>query len=429
MSHGNWFEAMTNAATDLQYGFSLLNIVTEIRTTGKFAGNRVLKKLAPRDQKSIYAWIWDAKFRELQGFIQKPQLEQTRKFNPTHSGSFAENGLNLVTANRLATNKWPFIKSGQLLHFKYNSTNNNPQGDSPLMHCYSAWQEGLLVKRYEILGVSKDLGGLVILRVPSELIERAADPENYPLEAQEYTNLQADAAALQAGESTYIVLTSDKDEVTKGNLYDLDLKGIDGGGKQYSTDLIIDQKKKSIYSVFGTSYLLLGQDSVGSYALSTTGTSTHGFYVSRNIAQKVVVIENQLAPQLLRSNNIFLDFEDMPEFKPADPTELDLETASKFIQRVGSVEKLTPAALEFIFEKSGLPIDNISDLDFTSKGESRASEGKGTSGTGGSQSGGKNSSTNMENKSIENFVFDSENKSELVLLNVKSGESAILDKD
>lgn len=402
MTHGTWLEACLNAVTDLKYGFSSLNIVTEKRAFGQYSGNRVLRKLSPRDQKSVYGWLFDQKGREFLGFVQKPSIISGKKI-PT---GFAD-GLTAASIPRYEELGYPILRRDQILHFAFNKTNNNPQGNPPLAACYQAWMEKKLVEKYEIVGVSKDLGGAVVLRVPSELIERANDPVNYPAEAAEYKALQQDAANLQAGETSYIVLTSDFDEVTKTPLYDLKLQGIEGGGKQYKTSEIIDQKRKSIYNTFGAGFLLLGQDSHGSYGLSTSATSTHGYYVERNILQKVDVINNQLAPRLLAINDIFLDWKDMPEFVAADPNEFSTDEAGKFIQRVASVGKMTPQVLEWLLNKMNAPIDGIEELDFTNKGQSRAGESQGSSGTGNTQDGGVASTVNSENGgTVKNLIVD-----------------------
>lgn len=178
-------------------------------------------------------------------------------------------------------------------------------------------------------------------------------------------------------------------------------------GKQYKTSEIIDQKRKSIYNTFGAGFLLLGQDSHGSYGLSTSATSTHGYYVERNILQKVDVINSQLAPRLLAVNNIFLDWKDMPQFVAADPNEFSADEAGKFIQRVASVGKLTPQVLEWILNKMNAPLEGIEDLDFTDKGQSRAGESQGSSGTGNTQDGGVASTVNTENGgTVKSLVVD-----------------------
>ena len=225
MSFGTWMESVSNASTDIIYGFSLQNIVTEKRNSGPFKGFRVLKKLAPRDQKSVYGWVWDKNNREVIGFVQKPNIIQNRE---PKLADF-ENGLNVLFNTQTVRQKYPFLRSEQLLWFRYNPTDNNPQGNSPLMHVYDAWLEKKLVEKYEVVGVSKDLGGALVIRVPSELIQRANDPANYPDEAKEYAQLQTDAGALHAGESAYIVLSSDVDPESKTPDYDIIFKGIDGG--------------------------------------------------------------------------------------------------------------------------------------------------------------------------------------------------------
>jgi hypothetical protein len=400
LSSGTWLESVNNSVTDLQYGFSLQNIVAETRKTGPFAGAKVLKKLAPRDQKSIFGWVWDKKLRNLKGFVQKPNRVQLRE----PKAKEFESGILLSSiSNGLLRPFHPFISTQQMLHFRHNPTNNNPQGDSPLTHIYDAWLEKKLVERYEVVGVSKDLGGAVVLRVPSELVERANDPVTYPNEAAEYTQLQKDAGALHAGESSFIVLTSDVDEVTKTPLFDFELKGIDGGGKQYNTSDIIDQKRKSIYNMFGTGFLLTGQSGHGSNALSSNQMTTHDYYVDRSIMWKEDVINNQLAPRLLAINNIKLDWKDMPVFKAADPSKPDLDIISKVIQRTKSVGGMTPEALEKLYKDAGWPTEGIEDLSFDDGDTSRGGESGGTSGTGSSQ-GGKSGGSNTNNSVTKQLV-------------------------
>ncbi len=282
----------------------------------------------------------------------------------------------------------------------------------------------------ETVGVSKDLGGALILRIPSELIQRANDPVNYPNEAAEYAQIQKDAGALHAGETSYIVLTSDVDPATKTPDYDLQFKGVEGQGTQYNTSDIIDQKRKSIYNVFGAGFLLLGQNGSGSYALSSSQTTTHGFYVQRNIAWKTDVINTQLVPTLLAANNIQLDWKDVPVFVPKDPDELSLDELGKAIQRMKSVQGLTPSALEDLYLKAGLPTEGIEDLDFSDKGASRSGESQGSSGTGNTQNEGAASAVNSENGGVaKNLVVDYETEEQIVAVDTATGSPIFIDKE
>lgn len=390
MTIGTWLQAMENASTDVIYGWSDLNIVLERRDYGPYAGSMCLRKLAPRDQKRVYAWVFDDSGREFRGFLMRPS---TVKLTPQNKF------IGMITETQAVSDNpanYPFLRTQDVLHFTYGSTNNNPQGDSPLAHCFDAWMEKKLVESYELSGTAKDLGGIVVLRSPSELFERAAEPAEYPQEAAAKRELETDAANLHTGKTTYVHLQSDRDE--RGNyLYDFELKGITGAGRQFDTTDIINEKKKSIYNVFGTQALLLGQDNVGSNALSRDQNTTFSYYVQRNIKQKVDVINTQLLPRILAANNIYLDYDDMPVFSAINPFKLSYDEAGKFIQRVKSVGGMTKEVLEFVYKDLGVPTEGIDELDFSSKGDSRAGESKGSSGTGDSQEGGSASEMNMDN--------------------------------
>ena len=432
MSYGTYLEFLQNACTDLKDGFSLQNIVVEKRNYGPWKGSWCLKKLSPRSQKSLYGWLWNKDQTEVIGCVQQPMLKGTRRFDSLVG--FNNNGINALSESKYYDLNYPIIRSEQLLHFKYNSINNNPQGDSPLAHCYTAWMEKRLIEEYEVIGISKDLGGIVVLRVPSKLIEQANDQATYPDAYAEYQALQTNTADLHAGKSSFIVLTSDSDQNTKKYFYDFELKGIDGNGKQYDTSSVINQKRTSIYNCFGTGFLLLGQDSVGSYNLSSSATSTHGYYVERNILQKCDVLNNQLAPRMLAVNGIYLDYEDMPIYEPINPTETSKDEMSKVVQRMASVNKMTEAALRSVYEDMGWDTDGLEDLDYIDKGDSRSGDGMATPGEGTSNSyGGSDGSdasiSNNENGGVnKNLVFESEDNNQVVLIDTETGKPLFVDK-
>lgn len=392
MTHGSWLESMNDACSCLKHGFSLLNPVLEVRKYGKYKGKAVIKKLAPRSQSSVYGWAWDKKGRDLKGVIQKPMLlaDREKTIGDYQSGKLSYSG---VTNGYYKSSKYTFIPSTKLLHFRFNPTNNNPQGSSPLVLCYDAYAEKHLIEQYEIIGTSKDLGGIGVLYMPLDLMKKASDPETYPEDYKNYQALVENAASLQEGKNKLIILASDVDSTTKTKDYDFQLKGIDGGGKQYKTSEIIEQKRKSIYNVFGAGFLLLGQNGHGSNALSSNQMSTHDYYVQRLIMWITDVINNQLLPMILKANNIELDWEDMPYFEPDDPTKDNSEVIGKLINRLGQAGALTNEALVRLYEVMELPIEGVMELDL-SKTPSGEFEG---SGNGTTQAGGASSDTNSEN--------------------------------
>lgn len=419
MGYGTWWDAVGNMTTALKYGWSDLNIVLEKKKYGKWKGNFTIRKLSPRSPHSVYGWLWDDNFTEWKGLVQKPSLTQ----NSRPIGSKLEDGISLLAVPKFYERQYPVIEAANLIHTSYNTTMENPQGDSPLLHCFEDWYEKKLIQNFEVAGISKDLNGLPVLRVPSELVEKASNPDDYPLEAMEYVRLQQDMADLHQGRTTHMVLTSDADPIGGKYLYDFQLIGIQGGGKNFNTSEIINQRRKSIYNVFGAGHLLLGQSSGsgGSYALSTSQTGMHGHLIERDILQYTNIINTQLIPRLLAANGVFLDYKDMPVFVPAEPDELSLDELSKSVQRMAATRKLTPAVLKELLRLSGLPTEGVDDLDFDDRGESRSGDGMEVgmgNGTSSEVAEYDTSSGNMENKMM-NIVAD-RNTDRLV--DVETGE-------
>ena len=79
MTYGTWLQACMDMVTATKCGWSDLNIVTEVRTYGKYKGNRVLRKLSPRDENSVHGWLWNDNLTEWEGFVQKPKLSQNKR--------------------------------------------------------------------------------------------------------------------------------------------------------------------------------------------------------------------------------------------------------------------------------------------------------------------------------------------------------------
>lgn len=395
---GTFRKAMNDAATFIKYGFAFQNIVMEKRSYGKYKNSRCIRKLAPRSQKSLYGWVWDDNYRELKGFVQKPLKKKNQL---STNGSFSSTGVQLadISSGYYQSADYPYIPVKDALIYTYNGTNNNPQGEPPALGVFESYLEKKIVEQYELSGLSKDLGGIIVARSPSDLFEKANDPENYPDAAIAKQEYEKDIADMHVSKTTFVHLQSDRDE--SGNyLYDFELKGVTGSGRSYDTTQVIKEKQRAIYNGFGTQSILLGTDGGGgSYALSRDQSQTLQYYVLRDMNEMADVINHQLIPAVLAANNIYLDSEDLPKWVPLNPFKLSYDEAGKFIQRVKSVGAMTKDMLEAVLMDLGLPTTMLDEIDFTDKGSSRAGESKGSSGTGDTQSGGASSEGNMENGS------------------------------
>lgn len=427
MTYGSWFQAMKDANTDLKYGFSILNVVFERRKYGKYKDSICIKKLAPRSPKSLHSWVWDENFRELKGFVQKPMLKASRNAGwNEYAGNVP---VSVLSAYR--EHNYPFISINEVLLFSYNSTMNNPQGNPPLADCFGAYVEKKICEQLELSGLNKDLAGMYLVSLPSEVFQAANDP-THPKHAdaaravKEYAD---DVNKMQRSESNTIFTQSDRD-ANGHKLYDIEILNVKAGSTNYTTTEVIREKKKAIYNVFGTQALLLGQDSVGSNALSKDQNTTFRYYVERDMEEKVDIINTQLATKLLKANGIELDYDDMPEFVPLNPFKLSADEAGKLAQRLQSVNLMEPVLYKSILDDLGYAYDAkaVDDIDYSSKGTSRAGESKGTSGTGDTQMvvGGDN---NLENAGVSKSLKASSDSDRIFDKNGNVVNAEDLDED
>ena len=107
-------------------------------------------------------------------------------------------------------------------------------------------------------------------------------------------------------------------------------------GKQIDTTKLINVRHKAILDCLGAGFLNLGNDGVGSYALSEGKQTLHAHYVERDVDTICEQINVNLIPQLLALNSVYLEDEDMPRFEAGEIEETDLNTFSAAIQRMGA---------------------------------------------------------------------------------------------
>lgn len=387
-----------SAATFNEFGFSIFEKVyrTESGST-KYAGYMVLDKIAFRPQASLSRskpFVFDGEGRNFSG------VYQSRRAFADYNGDLA----GAIAVSRLSAGDEKFIPANKLMIMSLGGTESNPAGISPLVGCYRAFREKILIENLEVIGASKDLGGIIELKIPSQILNKAAIDPQSP-EGQMVSGLMADAANAHAGEQAYFILPSDPN--ASGNpQYTMNLKGIDGAGKQYSTQELVNSRKKAILDRFGAGFINLGNDGQGSYNLSESKQSIHGHFVQRDIDIIVESFNKNLIPQLLALNNIRLSDEDMPRLKPGLIQEVDMEGFSKFVQRIGAVGYLpkTPAVINKILEVGGfdeeipedMPMEEM--LKLLGEDTSRSGDGmsKGTTGNGTSKVR-DNSVSNMDN--------------------------------
>lgn len=380
-------EFARSAATFNEYGFSLFEKVYTKVPTGKYQGRLKIKKLAFRPQASLSRknpFEYADSGRELVGVWQS----QTAFTDPSGLSQFVAGTINAPLLTRPSTEV--FIPVEKLMVMSYGGTESNPMGLSPLVGCYRAFREKILIENLEVIGATKDLGGVIQLKIPSQILNKANIDPSSP-EAAMVQGLMMDAANAHAGQQAYFILPSDPNSNGQPQ-YSMDLKGIDGAGKQYNTQDLVNARKKAILDRFGAGFMNVGNDGQGSYNLSESKQTIHGHFVQRDIDLILESINRNLIPQLLALNDIRLSDEDMPKVKPGLIAEIDMENFSKFVQRIGAVGYLpkTVTVINKILEVGGFDEEFAEDMpleELMSKlgqNESRSGDGfaAGTTGNG-----------------------------------------------
>lgn len=390
-----------SAATFNEYGFSVVEKVFTQVLTGEHVGKFKIKKLAFRPQGSLSRrnpFVYNEDGNEIVG------VKQSRAaFVNANEGLLP---FNVALVLDQGSKDDVVIPVSKLMLMNTGGNDSLSMGVSPLLACYRAWREKILIENLEVVGATKDLGGVIELKLPSQILNKAnIDPTSH--EAEMVRGLMQDAANAHAGEQAFFMLPSDMKDSSPQ--YSMTLKGIEGSGKQYNTQDLINQRKKSILDVYGAGFINLGNDQQGSYNLSESKQTIHSHYVQRNIEIILEAVNENLIPQLLALNGIRLSAEDMPSVKSGLIADVNMEEFSKAVQRIGAVGYLpkNKEVVNKILEVMGIDYrvpDDMPDEEFQKlfgEDTSRAGDGMkaGTSGNGTAKMSGTrdNSAANLDN--------------------------------
>lgn len=298
------------------------------------------------------------------------------------------------------------IPRNKVTFFTYSATDAQPFGQSPFEQCYTAWREKTLIQDYTLVGVTKDFSGTPVLYIPEEILaEASANPDSQSAVMVE--QLKNNMANMHTGDQCYTVLPSStlNEAGTGEKAWEIKFLGVEGGGKNFQVNDLVEQRKKAIYNCFGAANLITGETG-GSYNLIEGQNSIHTYYVERDISVIEEGWNKDIIPQLFRLNGWKLTHKQMPKIKAGEVQPVSIDENGKYIQRIASVGMmpLVPETVNHFLEVAGIkyrveegtPTEELREI--MSNFTSNAGEGDGTSGTGDSQSGGANSATNSENK-------------------------------
>lgn len=227
------------------------------------------------------------------------------------------------------------------LLFRTQKDRNNPEGRSILRNAFTSYWALKNLKQIEAIGVERDLAGVPVMTPP------------------EGVNLFSAGNAALLGKVQKMVTGLRRDEyegiVLPSAGWDLKLLSA-AGSRQFDTDKVVRRYRQDIALSMLADFVLIGQDSVGSYAMVDVKSDLFGTALD-GIFDLICEQMNQYAiPRLLKLNG--MDTSDPPTLVHGSARKMDLERVGAFLQAISLAGAPIPWSMELLralFTDAGLP--------------------------------------------------------------------------
>ncbi|MBE6722263.1 MAG: hypothetical protein E7572_07230 [Ruminococcaceae bacterium] len=306
-----WQDTLSEILSFITYGWSYHEIVykrrcgrsRDPRYSSKYDDKLIgWRKLPVRSQDTLSRWAYDPVTDELQGMVQVAPPDYTEVLIPIEKA----------------------------LHFRTRSAKENPEGRSVLRGAYRDWYFKKRIQEIEGIGVERDLAGFPVLTAPDTVnVWDKDDPEMVLTLA----NAEKIVTSIRRDTQEGIVLPDG---------WALELLSA-GGKRNFDTNQIIERYDKRIAMTTLSDFILLGQQSTGSFALSSNKTELFGTAMGTYLDIVCDVFNTQAIPRLIDLNaEHFSGFTDYPRMTHGDIEDVDLTALGGFLQQVVGCGALIP---------------------------------------------------------------------------------------
>jgi hypothetical protein len=298
---------MTEICSMFIYGYAPMEIVwkrrlgterKELSERSAYDDGKIgIRAISLRAQTSIVRWEIDNDDGEIFGVVQQPL-----------------NG-GMVT-----------IPAEKMLLFRTSTERNNPEGRSVLRNAYRPWMFKKRIEEIEGIGIERDLAGLPVAYIPSQYFDASADAT----EKQTYAAWKRLVTQVRRDQQEGLILPSDRDQ--SGNLlFDFKLLST-GGTRSFDTSKVIDRYNRAIATSVLADFIFLGQQSVGSFALSSDKTALFATAVGAFVKLIAEEFNRNLLPKLWKLNG--MDFSIMPTLVPGDLESPNLTEVADYVAKL-----------------------------------------------------------------------------------------------
>ncbi|MCD8195900.1 MAG: DUF935 domain-containing protein [Lachnospiraceae bacterium] len=339
-----WSDTISEILSFLTYGWSAHEIVYK-RRCGKKKDPRLRskytdgligwQKLPIRAQDTLYQWEYDDNDNVI-GMTQNP---------PPDFG--------LIT-----------IPAEKLLLFRTKSRKGNPEGRSVLRNAYRDWYFKRRIQEIEGIGIERDLAGFPVLTAPEGLnIWDEDDPDMV-------------AIRVNADKIVQNIRRDSMEGLTVPNGWTLQLLST-GGSRQFDTTAVIERYDSRIAMTVLADFILLGHQSVGSFALSSDKTKVFAMAVGAYLDIICEVFNNQAIPALIDINgDYFSKITDYPTLEHGDVEDASLDKVGDFINKTVNCGALLPdeSLDDYLRQIAGMP-ERIDEWEAPEQAETSAANG------------------------------------------------------
>lgn len=339
-----WSDTISEILSFLTYGWSAHEIVYK-RRCGKRSDPRLRskytdgligwQKLPIRAQETLYQWEYDDNDNVI-GLTQNP---------PPDFG--------LIT-----------IPAEKLLLFRTRSRKGNPEGRSVLRNAYRDWYFKRRIQEIEGIGIERDLAGFPVLTAPDGL--NIWDEEDIDM-----VTIRTNADRIVQN-----IRRDSLEGLTIPNGWELKLLST-GGTRQFDTSAIIERYDSRIAMTVLADFILMGHQSVGSFALSSDKTKVFAMAVGAYLDIICEVFNNQAIPALIDINgDHFSGITDYPTLEHGDVEDANLDKVGDFISKCVNCGALMPDERldEYLRQISGMP-ERVDEWESPDQAETSASDG------------------------------------------------------
>ena len=317
----SWTDTVGEIICFLGYGYSYLEEVYKyrrgenrdpVRSSTSTDGTIGLAKLGLRAQDALWKWVFDDN-GEIEGMIQNPPPDYLLRYVPMEKA----------------------------LLFRTTIFKNNPEGRSVLRSAYRSWYMAKNFQNIEGIGLERDLAGLPVLKPPPEIdLWNPNDPTTAPLQAM----AQNMVSSIRRDEQEGIIVP-----------YGWELELLTTGGRrQFDVGAIITRYETRMAMTTLADIVMLGQNSVGSYALSVTKKDMLAMSLGGHLDIIASQHNSDQIPRLWRLNGFTWP---QPKLVHGTVESIDLDTLGNYLMRLaqGGAPIDWSNVLEWSMQMAGAP--------------------------------------------------------------------------